>query len=96
MKQERSLMQEARLCMDIIIDESLDCQDNILNNNITGVIDFGRSLKTIFDLRNKVSDALFKVLESQITSLKQTVRPIATNNAQSEQLLECLSIGLIN
>jgi hypothetical protein len=86
MKQEKFFsLEEARSCIDSIIDESLDCQEQIIKGGIAQLLDFTRPLDNIISLKRKVSDQFYRQLESQITQLRPVViSPVATTGSQAE------------
>lgn len=65
-----SPLSEAASLMDQIIDESLDCQEQILRQNLRQIPDFAKLLERILSIKNKVSTHFYNQLESLITSLR--------------------------
>ena len=50
-----SPLAEAALLLDNIIDDSLDCQERLLRNDLSQVPDFASCLEKIITIKNKVS-----------------------------------------
>ena len=54
---------EAVTLLDSIIDDSLDCQERILRQDLNQVPDFATCLEKIITVKNKVSAQFYKQLE---------------------------------
>jgi hypothetical protein len=65
-----SPLAEATFLLDSIIDDSLDCQEQILRRDLSHLPDFANWLEKIISVKNKVSAQFYNQLESLITSLR--------------------------
>jgi len=84
-----SSLTEAANLLDSIIDDSLDCQERMLRDQISQLPDFATCLEKIITLKNKVSAQFYNQLETLISSLRppKITPPPSFGSSQSEILL---------
>ena len=82
-------LSEAVSLLDSIIDDSLDCQEQIVRSKFDTLPDFANCLEKIICVKNKVSSQFYSQLESLILSLRppKPTPAISIGSSQAEQLL---------
>lgn len=71
-------MEESRLLIDSIIDESLELQENMHRQRINRVVDFAKVLDKIINFESKVTSSLYEQLTEHISIISQKLKTVKT------------------
>lgn len=71
-------MEESRLLIDSIIDESLELQENMHRQRINRVVDFAKVLDKIINFESKVTSSLYEQLTEHISIISQKLKTVQT------------------